>query len=139
MWSFNNLVVKGNIKFGSSKKLLGDTKLPASFIQQLDTVYGVMLWYLFTYTLIVRLKLDVEWLLAVWGMSLEYSEESLSISSQSFHPMTPMSFIYKKHLSLRRPRNGVVCTVNKHFLLVKHECSSWADFFFWWNLECFCL
>jgi hypothetical protein len=41
MWSSNNLVAKGNIKFRSSQELLGDTKLPASFIQQLDTVYGV--------------------------------------------------------------------------------------------------
>ena len=41
MWNSNNLVMKGNIKFGSSKDLLGDTKLPASFIQQLDTMYGV--------------------------------------------------------------------------------------------------
>lgn len=41
MWSANNLVAKGNIKFASSKELLGDIKLPPSFIQQLDTVYGV--------------------------------------------------------------------------------------------------
>jgi len=41
MWNSNNLVSKGTIKFGSSKDLLGDIKLPASFIQQLDTMYGV--------------------------------------------------------------------------------------------------
>ena len=41
MWNYNNLMLKGNIKFGSSKELLGEIKLPASFIQQLDTVYGV--------------------------------------------------------------------------------------------------
>lgn len=42
MWSCNNLVAKGSINFGSSQELLGDTlKLPASFIQQLDTVYTV--------------------------------------------------------------------------------------------------
>jgi len=41
MWNSNNLVAKGNIKFGSSKDLLGDIKLPTSFIQQLDTTYGV--------------------------------------------------------------------------------------------------
>ena len=41
MWNSNNLVAKGNIKFGSSKDLLGEIKLPGSFIQQLDTLYGV--------------------------------------------------------------------------------------------------
>ena len=41
MWNSNNLVDKGNIKFGSSKDLLGEIKLPASFIQQLDTIYDV--------------------------------------------------------------------------------------------------
>ena len=41
MWNSNNLIEKGNIKFGSSKELLGDIKLPGPFIQQLDTVYGV--------------------------------------------------------------------------------------------------
>jgi hypothetical protein len=41
MWTSNHLVANGNIKFGSSKDLLGEIKLPVSFIQQLDTLYGV--------------------------------------------------------------------------------------------------
>ena len=41
MWDSNNLLLTGSIKFGSSKELLGDIKLPGSFIQQLDTVYSV--------------------------------------------------------------------------------------------------
>lgn len=41
MWNSNNLVAKGNIKFGSKKDLLGEVKLPASFIQHSDTIYDV--------------------------------------------------------------------------------------------------
>jgi|SRR5947207_8869377 len=41
MWNSNYLLLKGTIKFGSSKELLGDIKLPESFLQQLDTVYDV--------------------------------------------------------------------------------------------------
>jgi ribosomal protein L9 len=41
MWESNNLVDKGTIKFGSSKDLLGEIKLPVSFLHQLDTTLDV--------------------------------------------------------------------------------------------------
>lgn len=41
MWASNNLILKGAIKFGKSKDLLGNAKLSPDFVRQLDLLYGV--------------------------------------------------------------------------------------------------